>query len=91
MATCQTNAVNMNKELLEKISQEFHPGEIELVKNELSSIKLSHVMAESEYNLNNTRFSILKLAKGDLNEVIKFTEAAKIDFRDVIMWAMQEG
>lgn len=80
----------MNKELLEKISQEFKEEQIELVKEELSSIKLSHVMAESEYNLNNTRFSILKLAKGDLNEVIDLTKAAKIDFRDVIMWAMQE-
>lgn len=80
----------MNKKILENINIDFNVEQKELVIAELSSIKLSHVMANSESNLNNTRFAILKLAKGDLNKVTELTKAAKIDFRDVIMWAMQE-
>ena len=80
----------MNEKILEKIDREFDQAEKQFVINELSSITLKHVMAESEYNLNNARMSILKLAKGDSKEVSKLTEAAKIDFRDVIMWAAQD-
>lgn len=79
----------MNEKILKIINQEFEDSEIELVINELKSITLKHVMAESEINLNNTRMSILKLAKGNLKEVINLTKSAKIDFRDVIMWATQ--
>lgn len=80
----------MNEKILKIINQEFERTEKEFVINELSSITLKHVMAESEYNLNNTRFAIIKLAKGNSNEVSKLTKAAKIDFRDVILWASQE-
>jgi len=80
----------MNKKIIENITSNFSEEERELVISELSSIKLSHVMANSEHNLNDTRFAILKLAKGNLNDVIEFTKFAKIDFRDVIMWSMQE-
>ncbi len=80
----------MNKNILEIIGLDFSEEQKSLVVAELSSIKLSHVMANSEYNLNNTRHAILKLSKGDLNEVVELTKAAKIDFRDVIMWASQE-
>jgi hypothetical protein len=79
----------MNENILKIINQEFEKSQTELVINELESITLKHVMAESEFNLNNTRMSILKLAKGNLNEVIYLTKTAKIDFRDVIMWATE--
>lgn len=80
----------MDKIIVDRINKDFKVEEIELVIKELSSIGLNHVMAESEYNLKNTRAAILKLANGDLNEVIELTKSAKIDFRDVIMWATQE-
>lgn len=80
----------MDKKIIKNIAIDFSEEQQELVISELSSIKLSHVMANSEYNLINTQLAILKLAKGDLNKVIEFTKFAKIDFRDVIMWAMQE-
>ncbi len=80
----------MDKIITDRVHQNFKTEDIELVIDELSSITLNHVMAASEYNLKNTRLSILKLAKGDVNEVIELTKSAKIDFRDVIMWAMQE-
>ncbi len=81
----------MNEDILEKINQDFEENERTLVLDELSSIQLIHVMAESEYNLYNTRMAILYLAKGDLEEVIHLTERAKIDFRDVIMLAIEEN
>lgn len=80
----------MNDDLLERINKEFDVQNRVLAHQELLSIQLKHVMANSEYNLNNTRYAILKLANGDLKEVSKLTKAAKIDFRDVIMWAAQE-
>ena len=80
----------MDLTIIDSIDKDFDSAEKELVINELLSIDLSHVMAASEYNLKNTRLAILKLAKGELREVIELTKRAKIDFRDVIMWAMQE-
>ena len=80
----------MDKIILDNINKDFKADEIELVIQELSSITLDHVMAQSEHNLKNTRLAILKLSKGNLKDVIEFTKNAKIDFRDVIMWSMQE-
>ncbi|MFT5602557.1 MAG: hypothetical protein ACI9N1_002816 [Flavobacteriales bacterium] len=79
----------MENDLLEEIQHNFKEEDWELVIDQLSSIKLSHVMAGSEFNLRNTRFSILKISEGTLENVIKYTACSKIDFRDVIMWAMQ--
>ena len=53
----------------------------------VEEIEHRHVMAESDYNLKNARMSCLKLADGDLKELEHMIAAAKIDFRDVIMWA----
>ncbi|WP_298545013.1 hypothetical protein [uncultured Aquimarina sp.] len=80
----------MDKDIMDIIHRDFKPEEVLIIINELSSITLNHVMAASEYNLKNTRVSILKLAKGNINKVIELTKSAKIDFRDVIMWATQE-
>lgn len=60
-----------------------------MVSTALSSIGLEHVMSESEHNLENTKRAILQLAKGDVKEVIDLVEQAKIDFRNVILWAMK--
>ena len=54
---------------------------------ELSSITVKHVMAESEYNLENTRHATLKLSKGNLHELKRLVKCAKRDFSDVIYWA----
>lgn len=75
---------------MEMITRDFSEDQKELVIKELSSIESKHVMAESDYNLENTRLSILKRAHGNVQQVIHFTQKAKIDFRDVIMRAMQE-
>ncbi len=80
----------MEKEILKFINESFVFEFREAVLKELLSIKLEHVMAQSEYNLKNTRMSILYLAKGNLDEVAELTKRAKTDFRDVIMWAAQE-
>jgi hypothetical protein len=80
----------MNDKIREKINQDFSFEQRASVIKELSSFHLKHVMANSEYNLFNSRYAILKLAKGNVDEVVKLIAAAKIDYRDVIMWAMEE-
>lgn len=80
----------MEKIIMDTIQKDFKFDEVEIVIEELSSITLKDVMAESEYNLLNTRMAVLKLAKGNVDDVKEFTKCAKIDFRDVIMWSMQE-
>ena len=77
----------MEKDLLEAIANDFQESDRAAAIRELESITLDHVMAQSAYNLRNTRFSVLYLAKGDLNELRTLTQSAKFDFRDVIMWA----
>ena len=76
----------MNKEIITKIKETFseanHAKSIDLVK----SITKNHVMAESDYNLNNTHLSVITLAKGNIKELAYYVNCAKKDFRDVIYW-----
>lgn len=76
----------LDKDLIEQVQEDFDESEQVAVMDLLLSITLQHVMAESEYNLRNTRFSVLELAEGDLEECKRYVERAKIDFRDVIYW-----
>jgi hypothetical protein len=78
---------NLSADLLEIISCDFEEAAHDAVIAELFSIHLNHLMANSEYNLTQTRYAILTLADGDLKDVIEYPIAAKIDFRDLIMWA----
>jgi len=80
----------MRKKIMDIISRDFPEAKRGIVTECLSTINLTHVMTESEYNLENTLLSILYLAKGNVNQVIDLTEAAKKDFRDVIYWATLE-
>jgi len=84
-------SLQLSSAVLEIITRDLDTSDKEAAIAELFSIQLNHVMANSEYNLTQTRFAILSLADGDLNEVIQFTKAAKIDFRDVIMWSMEKN
>ena len=79
----------MHQNTIDIINREFKPEERDQVTKQLMSILPDHVMAGSEWNLRNTRLSILKLAKGDVNQIIEYTRSAKIDFRDVILWATE--
>ncbi|HAS42861.1 MAG TPA: hypothetical protein DCS93_20445 [Microscillaceae bacterium] len=77
----------MDQSIIDIVNQEFSTQEAALVIDALSSINLNHIMAQSKSQLKYTKLSILKLAKGDLDEVIDLTEKAKIDFRDILYWA----
>ncbi|WP_271766715.1 hypothetical protein [Aquimarina algiphila] len=79
----------MNTNVLDIISQDFAKNQRATVIHILSSIELHHTM-DGDANLEKTRLSILKLANGNLDHIIDLTASAKIDFRDVIMWASQE-
>jgi hypothetical protein len=79
----------MEEKLHEIIGEDFREIDKSEVAELLASIQVKHVMDESEFNLLSARFAILKLAKGNVEEVRRLTEATKIDFRDVIYWASQ--
>ncbi len=81
----------MNKLIVEKLKSNFIGTEYELAISEMESITLKHVMANSQTNLDNTLSAILKLSKGNLNELGNLVEAAKKDFRDVVYWATLEN
>lgn len=49
----------MDEEILNIINNDFKIEQRNSVIKELSSINLNHVMVESEYNLKNTKMSIL--------------------------------
>lgn len=79
--------LTMDETHLKKIAADFSEADYHLVIAELESITLSHVSADSQINLDNTRFAILQLSKGDINKLRHYVAAAKTDFRDVIYWA----
>ena len=77
----------MNAIHIEKIKSDFDEQEVEVVVKTLQTISLSHVMANSQMNLDNTLSAILQLSKGDLNKLNELVSIAKLDFRDVIVMA----
>ncbi len=79
----------MEKEVQKIIKKQFKQTEVDRVIEILSSLELKEVW-DSAYNLKNCQLSILKLAKGSIDEVTELTKAAKIDFRDVIYWATEQ-
>jgi hypothetical protein len=83
------NIFTMNQEILNIINKKFNESDRETVIEELSSLQLSDVMANSQINLDNTLKAILKLSFGEIQKVIFYTNCAKTDFRDVIMWASE--
>lgn len=80
----------MKSAIVTIINNQFSDKARELVTKELETISFEHVMAQSDENLENTHAAILKLAKGDVKEVVRLVECAKSDFRDVIYWASME-
>lgn len=80
----------MKKHIKDQIITDFPQEDQQAVQQELESITLEHVMAASQGNLDNTWLAILKLSKGNIEELKKLVQAAKEDFRDVIYWASLE-
>ena len=80
----------MDDEVLEKIKKQFPAQLRDEVIAILSELKKEHVMAKSYSNWYRTHLAILELAKGDIEAVRHYTNAAKSDFRDVIYWATKK-
>ncbi len=80
----------LDEALKTKIRNEFNQEEFLAVKEALLSVSLAHVMANSEYNLNNTRHAIVQLAQGNMDVLKNMVDAAKLDFRNVILWASEQ-
>ena len=80
----------MDKQVIKLVNQQFSEEEASQVLNELRKISLDDVMARSQINLRNTHLAVLKLAKGDLDQLFNYVKSARKDFRDVIYWAGEE-
>jgi hypothetical protein len=76
----------MNDSILQRIKREYKDN-WSIVKDQLETITLQHVMAQSQTNLDSTYNAILDLCKGNALEIGHYVNAAKVDFRDVIYWA----
>lgn len=70
----------------DKLKADFDEKDHDFVIAQLLTITTANVMAKSENLLAQTRFSILNLAKGNIEQVQYFVNCAKTDFRDVIYW-----
>lgn len=78
----------MDQEIIYIVNKSFKEADRALVISELSTLKLSHVW-ESQHNLNATLKAILKLSVKGVEDVSYYTKCARVDFRDVIMWASE--
>ena len=78
--------MKLSQIILDQIEKDFEEKDHTFVTDQLLTITLSHVMANSEGLLESTRRSILNLAQGDLKQVEPLVQNAKTDFRDIIYW-----
>lgn len=81
----------MEKSLLDIVYNEYHQLEHDQIKETFENLASEDEMTNSEANLSNTVHAILKLAKGNMVELRRLTECAKVDFRDVLYWASLEN
>lgn len=82
--------MDLDKSIAMRIAEDYPKQDQWLVHKQLASITLDHVTARSQLNLDNTKLAVLKLARGDLDELIYLVECAKVDFRDVLLWASKQ-
>lgn len=75
----------LTQQHLEMIKVNFAGSEREAVEAELARLTTTDTW-DSEYNFNNAIGAILALSKGDMPELVKLVDAARVDFRDVIYW-----
>ena len=80
----------MDKQVIKLVNRQFSERDASQVLNELRRISLDDGIGGSGDNLRNTHMAILKLAKGDLDQVCNYVESARKDFRDVIYWASED-
>ena len=81
----------MTREIDKLIREHFPEGDHPEVLSELARLSAEEVMAGSEFNLNNARCAAIYLSGGNIEDLRRYIDAAKVDFRDVIMWAMQQA
>lgn len=81
----------MDESIINKVVNDFDTRYHKEVLSLLSSIGLHHVMANSEINLLNTRLAVLHISQGSISQLKDYVKAAKTDFRDVILWALESG
>lgn len=65
---------------------ELQPHARDILSEECGN-NLPFCEAEDEHKLERVRFAALKLSEGNLNQLRSAVEHAKVDGRDVLMWA----
>jgi len=79
----------MNNEIKKLVRESFSEVDIELVFSELETLNLSHVMANSQSQLDSVLKGILKLSECDPNRICTYVAAAKTDCRDILYWSSE--
>lgn len=80
----------LSEQTREIIQRLFSPESQAQARNILSEEcgnNLPFSEAEDEHGLERVRFAALKLSEGNLNQLRSVAEHAKVDARDVLMWA----
>ncbi len=78
----------MSRTLSDLVRPEFTGDDLVSAENLLATLEPSMTM-NSQSNLDAVISAILKLSQGDIAELHRYVQAAKVDFRDVIYWAEQ--
>ena len=81
--------LTVDSQVIKLVNQQFTEQEASRVLSELDKLSLDQTLSRQPTNLRNTHLAILKLAKGDPNQVCNYVESAQKDFRDVILWASE--
>lgn len=76
-----------NQKTIEKIKNDFEDKDFDAVEQILGNISLSKRMSDEEITIDELRLAILKMANGNLREVLNFSKLAKRGYRDIIKWS----
>ena len=74
------------KLILHIFSPEYHSKVEQILLDECGN-NLPFCTKSDEYELERVRFAVLKLSNGNLNELQRAVDLAKVDWRDVLMAA----
>ena len=86
----RNKSLTVDSQVIKLVNQQFPEREASRVLSELDKLSQDHALSLQPINLRNTHLAILKLAKGDFNQVCNYVGSAQKDFRDVIFWASDQ-
>jgi hypothetical protein len=79
-------SVHLTPETERRVELLFRPGEREAARTILLEQCGTNIPGWESAGLERLRFAVLKRSNGDLAELQRAVDLAKIDFRDALMW-----